>query len=164
MVYFAELDSNNIVIRVIVGNPESVSYPKDPAGEEFCSKNIPNDPTISLVDGKYPGVKWKQTFDDGTTRGNYAGIGFLYDEQKDAFIAPKPFPSWILDSGFKWNPPIGFPIVDDLGNTLPRGALYPDSLSIYWSEEDLTYKGIRIVDGNNVVKKWNNTNLTWEQI
>ena len=164
MIYFAELDSNNKVIRVIVGNEESISYPKDPAGEEYCSKNIPNDPTIKLVNGKYPGVKWKQTFDDNFTRGNYASIGDLYDEEKDVFITQQPFPSFILNNLYKWEPPIGFPIVDDLGNTLPRGALYPDSLSIFWSEPDLTWKGQRIVDGQVVNKKWNYTNSTWETI
>ena len=49
---------------------------------------------------------WKQTFTNGT-RKNYAGIGYTYDEDKDAFISPKPFASWILnETSCRWEAPV----------------------------------------------------------
>lgn len=160
-VYFAELNSNNVVIRVIVGNPDSVSHPMDPAGEQWCSENIPNDLGIDLVNGVYPGVSWKQTFDDNITRGNFAAKNYTYDSVNDVFISTQPYASWVLDGSYKWKPPVGFPIVDDLGNSLPRGAFFPDSLSIGWSEPDLTWIGTRKIGEVVVTKLWNSNNLTW---
>jgi hypothetical protein len=64
-------------------------------------------------------------------RKNYAGIGFTYDEQKDAFIPPKPFASWILnDETCLWNSPVPYP--DDLGTEENR-KFYS------WNEENLTW-------------------------
>ena len=52
---------------------------------------------------------WKQTFTNGT-RKNYAGIGYTYDEDKDAFIAPKPFASWTLNENTcRWEAPVAYP-------------------------------------------------------
>lgn len=82
--YFAELDSSNTVIRVVTAPEDIVSSPNDPAGETWCSNNIPNDPDIPLVDGAYPGVAWKQTYKtafDAATRWNYAGIGAPMTQQ-----------------------------------------------------------------------------------
>ena len=86
--YFAELDSSNTVIRVVTAPEDIVSSPNDPAGETWCSNNIPNDPDIPLVDGAYPGVAWKQTYKtafDAVTRWNYATVGGTYDPTNDAF-------------------------------------------------------------------------------
>tara|TARA_R100000664_G_C2739119_1_gene127909 strand:- start:925 stop:1275 length:351 start_codon:yes stop_codon:yes gene_type:complete len=50
---------------------------------------------------------WKQTYIDGSQRKNYAGIGYWYDENRDAFIAPKPFDSFILnETTCRWEPPV----------------------------------------------------------
>jgi len=71
--YFAELNSNNEVIRVVTAPEDIVSSPNDSAGETWCSDNIPNDLDIPLVDGAYPGVAWKQTYKnafDAATRWN----------------------------------------------------------------------------------------------
>ena len=44
-------------------------------------------------------------------RGNYAGIGYTYDDVNDVFIAPKPFDNWVLDTAtWLWNPPIAMPV------------------------------------------------------
>jgi len=52
---------------------------------------------------------WKQTFTDGT-RKNLAGIGYTYDEDKDAFIAPKPYASWTLNENTcRWEAPVAYP-------------------------------------------------------
>jgi hypothetical protein len=73
MSHFAELDDNNIVIRVLVGDNN------DPAGDEGYSWFVNN-----------LGGRWVQTSYSGRIRKNYAGIGYSYDATRDAFIAPKP--------------------------------------------------------------------------
>lgn len=73
MSHFAELDDNNIVIRVLVGDNN------DPAGDEGYSWFVNN-----------LGGRWVQTSYSGRIRKNYAGIGYSYDAGRDAFIAPKP--------------------------------------------------------------------------
>ena len=53
---------------------------------------------------------WLETREDGSIRKNYAGIGFTYDAQNDAFIAPKPFESWVLnEETFIWECPVAYP-------------------------------------------------------
>jgi hypothetical protein len=73
MSHWAELDNNNKVIRVLVGDNN------DPAGDEGYSWLINN-----------LGGTWVQTSYNGNIRYNYAGIGYTYDEVRDAFIAPEP--------------------------------------------------------------------------
>jgi len=56
-----------------------------------------------------PGT-WLETREDGSIRKNYAGIGYTYDAQNDAFIAPKPFNSWVLNNKtFQWEAPVAIP-------------------------------------------------------
>ena len=162
--YFAELDSNNVVIRVMTAPEDIVSSPNDPAGETWCSNNIPNDPDISLIDGIYPGVAWKQTYKtafDAATRWNYACIGGTYDPVNDAFINGQLYESYILNEKFQWSSPVAYPTTDDLGNTLPRDAFYPDNLSIIWNENLLKWIGQRVVDGVQITKTWDPNTSTW---
>lgn len=81
MSHWAEIDSNNIVLRVVVGNNN------DPAGDEGYQWLIDN-----------LGGNWIQTSYNGTIRKNFAGIGYTYDLARDAFIAPKPQTgNWVLN-------------------------------------------------------------------
>jgi hypothetical protein len=90
MSHWAEIDENNIVTRVLVGNN---SEPDE--GEAFMN---------SL------GGTWVKTSYNGTIRKNYAGIGYSYDSSRDAFIAPKPFDSWELDEETcRWEAPVAYP-------------------------------------------------------
>lgn len=73
MAHFAEVDANNIVLRVLVVDDENENN-----GQEFLA-NI-----LGL------GGTWIQTSYNGNIRKNYAGIGFTYDTERNAFIAPKP--------------------------------------------------------------------------
>jgi len=162
--YFAELDSNNVVIRVMTAPEDIVSSPNDPAGETWCSNNIPNDPDIQLVDGVYPGVAWKQTYKnafDAVTRWNYAGIEGTYDPVNDAFIQGQLYASWTLDDKFQWAPPVVHPTVDDQGHSLPRDRFYEDNLLIDWHEDLLKWIGQRVVDGVTITKEWNPDSSTW---
>jgi len=62
------------------------------------------------------GGTWVETFMDGGSRKNYAGIGYTYDSEKDAFIAPQPFPSWTLNDDARWVAPVPMPIDDKFYN------------------------------------------------
>lgn len=93
MAHFAELDANNVVLRVIVVNNADTSdasgVEQEWIGQAFC---------VRLFGGN-----WKQTSYNGNFRKNYAGIGFTYRPDLDAFIAPQPAPQCILDADTcKW--------------------------------------------------------------
>ena len=102
MAHFAQLDENNIVTQVIVVSNEdikdSIGNENEEVGIAFC-KNLLGRDTI-----------WKQTSYNNSIRKNYAGIGFTYDATRDAFIAPKPFNSWILnETSCIWEAPVSYP-------------------------------------------------------
>ena len=105
MAHYAFLDDSNIVTEVIVGIDET-----------------------ELIEGKSPedwyaefrGQKCIRTSYNANIRYNYAGIGFTYDEEADAFIPPKPFESWVLNDKFSWVAPIDYP---------------QDEKRYYWDEE-----------------------------
>lgn len=95
MAHYAFLNENNVVTEVITGVDEN-----------------------TLIDGVFPeawyanfrGMKCKRTSYNGNIRKHYAGIGFTYDEERDAFIPPKPFNSWILnEETLIWEAPVAMP-------------------------------------------------------
>lgn len=100
MAHFAELDANNVVLRVIVvdtkDNSTADGVEKESIGQAFCERLF--------------GGNWKQTSYNNNMRVRYAGIGYTYDETLDAFIPPKPYPSWTLDnSTADWVAPVPMP-------------------------------------------------------
>tara|TARA_R100001460_G_scaffold27961_1_gene56151 strand:- start:99 stop:488 length:390 start_codon:yes stop_codon:yes gene_type:complete len=104
MAHFAELDSKNIVLRVIVlSNNDCLDSDKkesEDVGIEFCKK-LYGDNTI-----------WKQTSYNENMRKNYAAVGYIYDKDRDAFLTPQPFESWKLnETTCKYEPPIARPVV-----------------------------------------------------
>lgn len=111
MAHFAQLDENNIVTQVIVVANEEV--PDEATGVAFC-KSLFGDDSI-----------WVQTSYNNNIRKRFAGIGMTFDAERDAFIPPKPFPSWVLDEQeLVWIAPVPKP--DD-------GKRYK------WDEETLTW-------------------------
>ena len=100
MAHFAELDENNTVIRVIVvANKDcgDLDFPdSEPIGQAFIA-------ALGLN-----GV-WKQTSYNNNFRIRYASIGYTYDKDLDAFIAPKPYPSWLLGPDTNWYAPTPMP-------------------------------------------------------
>jgi hypothetical protein len=93
MANFAEIVENNIVKRVLV-----VSDEQEHRGQEF------------LADDLGLGGIWIQTFEDNNVRKNFAGIGHTYDQERDAFIAPKPFNKWVLnEETCQWESPVPYP-------------------------------------------------------
>jgi hypothetical protein len=115
MAHFAKLNENNIVTEVIVVNNNEILFngtESEYKGTAFCQ---------SLFGGN-----WKQTSYNGNIRKNFAGIGFTYDAERDAFIAPKPHNSWTLDEATcRWQAPTPMPI---------------DGKDYYWSEDDLSWR------------------------
>jgi hypothetical protein len=89
MAHFAELDNNNVVTRVVVIANKDVA---DANGNEVESIGV------AFCQNLFGGGNWKQTSYNANFRKNYAGIGFTYDANIDAFVPKKPFPSWVLDT------------------------------------------------------------------
>ena len=115
MAHFAQIDENNIVLQVIVVDNNDCNggeFPQsEESGSEFCANLF--------------GGTWKQTSYNNNFRFNYASIGDKFDETRNAFIAPKVFPSWILDeSTCKWIPPVAQP---------------NDGLTYAWDEESCNW-------------------------
>lgn len=100
MAHYARLNSNNIVEQVIVISNEDEmvdGVENEEKGIAFCR----------MLFG--PNTNWKKTSYNGNIRKNYAGIGYSYNPNIDAFVAPKPFPSWNLNADAIWMPPIPYP-------------------------------------------------------
>jgi hypothetical protein len=99
MAHFAELDSNNVVLRVVVVDNKDTAdangVEKEHIGAAFCERLF--------------GGTWKQTSYNGTIRKHYAGVGYTYNAVRDAFIPPQPYPSWALDDDANWQPPVAMP-------------------------------------------------------
>ena len=110
MAHWAEIDNNNKVIRVLVGDNN------DPAGDEGYQWLIDN-----------LGGNWIKTSYNGNIRKQYAGIGFYFDSINDVFIAPQPYSSWSLDQNFDWQPPTPKPV---------KGKYFWDEDSLTWIEID----------------------------
>ena len=101
--HWAELDENNIVTRVLVGDNN------DPAGDEGYQWLLDN-LGGTWVKTSYNTVAGQHTNGGTPFRKNYAGIGYSYDESRDAFIPPKPFASWTLNEDTcTWNAPVAYP-------------------------------------------------------
>ena len=101
MAHFAKLDSNNTVIEVNVVNNAVL----DPSNEETSGVEF-------LTSWSNGYTNWVQTSYNNKIRKQYAGIGYSYDADLDIFIAPAPYPSWILDVNHDWQPPTPMPVDD----------------------------------------------------
>ena len=95
MAYYAFLDADNVITEVIAGIDET----------ELIKGLLP--------ETWYGNFRWqvcKRTSYNNNIRYNYAGIGYTYDAVRDAFIAPKPFASWVLDEATcRWGAPVPMP-------------------------------------------------------
>lgn len=96
MSHFAEI-KGNIVQRVLV-----VGDDQEQRGAEFLSDDL------GL------GGTWIQCSYNGTIRKQYPSIGYTYDPTADVFIAPQPYPSWVLDKNHDWQPSVPMPDGDKL--------------------------------------------------
>ena len=111
MAHFAQIDENNVVIQVLV-----VPDNAEDRGQDYLANDL------GL------GGTWVQTSYNNRIRKNYAGIGSTYDAERDAFIPPKNFPSWVLnEETCRWEPPIPYPT---------------DGVMYQWDEEITNWKAI----------------------
>lgn len=107
MSHFAKLDENNIVTFVTVGRQEDDGLEAEliaRTGDVYRQTSYNTYGGIHYTDG--------EPSDDQTKalRKNYAGIGFTYDEERDAFIPPQPFESWVLNEDTcLWEAPVLYP-------------------------------------------------------
>jgi len=100
MAQFAEIDSNNMVLRVLIVDNDDLL---DSENNESEALGI-----TYLTDGF--GGNWVQTSYDRNFRKNYAGTGYTYDSTRDAFISPQTYPSWTLnESTCRWDAPVTIP-------------------------------------------------------
>jgi hypothetical protein len=102
MAHFAKLDENNVVTEVnVVNNIEMLAA--DGSESEVMGVAF-----LIRWSGGYS--NWKQTSYNAKIRKNCAGIGYKYDAQRDAFIPPQPFPSWVLNEATcLWDAPVAMP-------------------------------------------------------
>ena len=116
MAHFAELDNNNVVLRVVVVGNDCVPSDEHVDGETWC---------INF----FKGGTWKQTSYNHNFRKQYAGIGYTYDAAKNKFISPQPFDSWALDANNDWQAPVTYPTITTYGSNDPL-----DRYMISWDE------------------------------
>ena len=118
MAHFAKLDENNVVTQVVVvankDTADASGVEKEYIGAAFCERLL--------------GGVWKQTSYNGNFRKNYAGIGYTYNADIDAFVPPKPYASWTLNNDTaQWQAPV--PMPED-------GKMYR------WDEETVSWKEV----------------------
>lgn len=123
MAHFAKLDENNTVLEVHVVNNEVITV--DGVESEQVG--------VDFLTDLHGHSLWKQTSYNGSFRKNYAGIGFIFDEERDAFIQQQPYPSWVLnEETCRWEAPT------------PRPA---DGMTV-WNEETTSWDYIEIEESN----------------
>ena len=110
MAHYALLDENNIVTQVIVGKNEDETWQDQPMDWEayYGGKRT----SYNTRGGVYYNPVTNEPDPDQSKvyRKNFAGIGFSYDATRDAFIPPKPYPSWVLDDfSCLWEAPVPYP-------------------------------------------------------
>ena len=115
MAHYAFLDKNNIVTEVITGRNENEIIDGISDWETYY--------------GNFRGQTCKRTSYNANIRKNYAGVGYTYDQARDAFIAPQPFESWLLDEETcQWQAPAPIPT---------------DGKRYIWNEETLTWDEVK---------------------
>ena len=140
MAHFAEIDSNNIVLRVLTADSNDVTNNGGDQSEAAATH------FQSLVGLSTNGVKYVQTSGDGSFRKNFASIDFTYDAAKNAFIPPKKHPSWVLDeTTCRYIPPVAMP---ETFNTHASDATYVDDEGnplkdrYWWNEETVSWDSV----------------------
>ena len=128
MAHFAELDSNNVVLRVVV------------VGNDVATAAGPLGANDMHVDGEtwcvnfFKSGNWKQTSYNNSFRKQYAGIGYTYDPAKDKFLCAKPFNSWALDANDDWQAPVTYPT--DTGTEESLKIISWDEAGQKWTATD----------------------------
>ena len=121
MAHFAEIDNTNTVTRVL-----TVPDAQQERGQDFLAIDLALGGT--WVQTSYNTRAGEHMFGGTPLRKNYAGIGYIYDQARDAFIPPKPFASWVLNEATcLWDAPVPYPT---------------DGEAYYWDEDTLTWVAV----------------------
>jgi len=154
MAHFAELNSSNEVLRVVVISNDDVNAnggDQSSQAETFVSNLVPH---------STGGVAWKQTSYNNNFRKQYAGIGMNYDASKNKFLLPKPYPSWSLDSNDDWAAPVAYPSVTEISG-----------LRVFtsWDESNRRWLGSTWSDnviglGTEKEYIWDASNKQWNEV
>lgn len=154
MAHWAELDENNVVTRVTVGSNDDLDE-----GYQWLIDNLGGrwiKTSYNTYAGKRVDPETRESTNEPGFRKNYAGIGYTYDEDLDAFIPPKPFPSWVLDEETcQWDAPV----------PLPEGAI---KLACEWNEAEVAWIQTHELNEETGiwerVLKFNPETETWEPV
>lgn len=152
MAYFAELDSNNIVLTIVTAGDDMVAnYGGDQSVD--AANRFAKECALSA-----DGVRWMQTAQDGSFRKKYAGVGDKYDEAANVFYPSESYPSWTLDANFDWQPPVARPSTQ----INPINGLV---VIFQWDEENQKWSGYSYNDSNVRVNfNWNPATSAWDQV
>jgi hypothetical protein len=151
MAHFAELDSNNIVLRVLVFSNEDINNhggDLSVEAEQWVSNTTPH------IEG---GVSWKQTSYNNSFRKKYAGEFDQFNSDLNMFVSQKPNgPGWTLDNNGDWQP----------GNTYPSIISYEFSgnqfpIDISWDENSLSWKGVKLKISKDTILTWDAQSQQW---
>ena len=145
MAHFAELNSSNEVLQVIVVSNDDVDAN---GGDQHADAETF---VASIVPYGTGGASWKQTSYNNNFRKQYAGVGYSYDSSKDKFISPQPYSSWSLDSSDDWKAPVTYPTVTEISS---------NPISITWDEDNQKWTGI--LDSTNYT--WDASSLAWNEV
>tara|TARA_R110000744_G_scaffold14792_1_gene41873 strand:+ start:176 stop:679 length:504 start_codon:yes stop_codon:yes gene_type:complete len=164
MAHFAELDDNNVVIRVVV------------VGNDVTTASGPLGDNDMHVDGEtwcvnfFKGGTWKQTSYNNNFRKSYCGAGHIYDAAKDKFLLPQPHASWALDVNDDWQAPVTYPTVinyqktysaeDDLPEGISIGDVEQRPYFILWDEAGTQWTSKDSEDPQNIFN-WDTSTLAW---
>ena len=125
MAHFAQIGLNNKVISVTSIDDTIITD---------ADNNQQEDLGVDFLANLSGWAIWKRTWKDGSQRERFAGKGFIYDEDNDVFMPPKPFASWVIDTDtFNWKAPVEYPT---------DGEYY------IWNETTQSWQNAEIVPNN----------------
>ena len=153
MAHFAELksmtdptgftsDTHQVVQRVVVvGNDIA-------AGGGTLGDNDMHVDGETWCSNFFKGGSWKQTSYNHNFRKQYAGVGCIYDYDKNKFLGPQPFASWSLDANDDWQAPVAYPTDKD-------------NKGITWDEDNQRWVAVDLEDNSY---NWNTSTLSWDAV
>ena len=141
MAHFAELNSSNEVLRVVVISNTDVDAN---GGDQHADAETF---VASIVPHATGGTAWKQTSYNNNFRKQYAGMNYVYNTSKNKFLVPQPYASWTLNDSDDWQAPV----------TYPNAGL--SDYEITWDEDNTRWIGTKLSDESK--HRWNADTKAW---
>ena len=153
MAHFAQIDSNNKVLKVVVACNQDIA---NNGGEQSAQAAKHFESVLPLFSN---GVKWVQTSYNNNFRKKFAAVGNIYSEEADVFYTSEcEHASWTLDSNFDWQPPVAYP-------STYVSPINGQNIITSWNEESQKWTGFAYDDDVNRVNfDWNPNTSTWDQV